>query len=187
MKRTGFPKPLSTISFSTRYHPYSSELKDKLQVTRQKETDTLRKVTDSNGNTFIFHLEIQRKNETNMAVQMAHYWIMLHQVHKLPIRQYVLYIGPERMNMPDCLEMPNFSFRYTLMAFSDLPYELFIDSERTEVKMLAILGNMGDADPYDVTERIVRAIDRQPTPVGEKQKRINQLRIIAQLRKFPAI
>src|SRR5690606_6016145 len=35
--------------------------------------------------------------------------------------------------------------RYTtLMAFSDLPYELFIDAERTEVKMLAILGNLGE-------------------------------------------
>ncbi|SEL41220.1 RpnC/YadD family protein [Parapedobacter koreensis] len=161
-----------------------TELKDKLQMTRQKETDTLRKVTDRNGDTFILHLEIQRKNESNMAIQMADYWILLHQLYKLPIRQYVLYIGPERMNMPDRLDLPNFSFRYTLMSFSDLPYDLFINAEQTEIKMLAILGNLGNADAYEVTESIVRAIDREKAPVSEKQKRINQLRIIAQLRKF---
>ncbi|SKB62419.1 hypothetical protein SAMN05660226_02299 [Parapedobacter luteus] len=161
-----------------------TELKDKLQMTRQKETDTLRKVTDRNGDTFILHLEIQRKNESNMAIQMADYWILLHQLYKLPIRQYVLYIGPERMNMPDRLDLPNFSFRYTLMSFSDLPYGLFINAEQTEIKMLAILGNLGNADSYEVTESIVRAIDREKAPVSEKQKRINQLRILVQLRKF---
>lgn len=161
-----------------------AELKDKLQVTRQKETDTLRKVKDRQGNVFILQVEIQSTNNPKMIVQMADCWIMLHQIHGLPIRQYVLYVGAEPMSMPDRLELPNFSFRYTLLSFSDLPYDLFIEAEQPEVKMLAILGNLGDTAPYDVTERIVTAIDGHPSPVSEKQKRINQLRILVQLRNF---
>jgi len=161
-----------------------SELKDKLQITRQKETDSLRKARDRNGDTFIFQLEIQKENEQDMPERMADYYILLHRLHRLPVRQYVLYIGPGKASMPDRLELPGFSFRYTLVSFSDLPYDLFIDAEHTEIQMLALLGNLANADPYEVTERIVRSIDRQPTPVSEKYKRLNQLRILSQLRNF---
>ena len=161
-----------------------AELKDKLQMTRQKETDSLRKVTDRSGNTFILQLEIQKENEQGMAERMADYYLLLHRIHRLPIRQYVLYIGMGKADMPDRLELPGFSFCYTLMSFSDLPYELFIHVEQPEVKMLAVLGNLGETDPYVVTEGIVRDIDQRPISVNEKQKRINQLRIIVQLRNF---
>lgn len=158
-----------------------SELKDKLQLTRQKETDTLRKVKDRKGNVFILQVEIQSTNNSKMAVQMADYWIMLHQIHGLPIRQYVLYVGAEPMAMPNRLELPNFNFQYNLLSFSDISYDLFIGAEQPEVQMLAILGNLGDVDPYGITETIVRCIDQQPVPVSEKQKKINRLRIIVQL------
>ncbi|SEL40663.1 hypothetical protein [Parapedobacter koreensis] len=48
----------------------------------------------------------------------------------------------------------------------------------------ALLFPKGNADSYEVTESIVQAIDREEALVSEKQKRINQLQIIAQLRKF---
>ena len=75
-----------------------TELKDKLQITRQKETDTLRKVKDRQGNVFILQVEIQTRNNPKMAVQMADYWVLLHQIHGLPIKQYVLYVGIRPMN-----------------------------------------------------------------------------------------
>ena len=162
-----------------------AELKDKLQMTRQKETDSLRKVTDRSGNTFILQLEIQKENDPYMAERMADYYLLLHRIHRLPVRQYVLYIGEEgAVDMPDRLELPALSFHYTLMSFSDLPYELFIHAEQPEVRMLALLGNLSGADPYEVTESIVRDIDKQSTPINEKYKRLNQLRIIVQLRNF---
>src|SRR5690606_24382211 len=139
-----------------------TELKDKLQITRQKETDTLRKVKDRQGNVFILQVEIQSTNNPKMAVQMADYWILLHQIHGLPVRQYVLYVGAEPLSMPDRLKLPNFNFQYTLLSFSDLSYDLFISAEQPEVKMLAILGHLDGIDPYARTERIVAAIDQQP-------------------------
>jgi len=161
-----------------------TELKDKLQITRQKETDTLRKVIDSQGNVFILQVEIQIRNNPKMAVQMADYWVLLHQIHGLPIKQYVLYVGHEPLSMPNKLEQPDFNFRYTLLSFSDLPYDMFIDSEQPEIKMLALLGNLKEADPFNLTEDIVKTIDALPEPVSSKESRLMQLRILIQLRKF---
>ncbi len=162
----------------------SEELKDKLQLTRQRETDTLRKVTDRKGKTFILHLQIQRANDKKMPLTMLNYWVLMNKIHGLPIRQYVLYIGADPMDMPDRLEREGLSFSYMLIAFKDLPYELFLGSDRTEVQLLAILGDLKGADPYEVTEKIVKAIDQEPVPVSEKEKRANQLRILSQLRTF---
>ena len=161
-----------------------TELKDKLQITRQKETDTLRKVKDSEGNVFILQVEIQVKNNPKMAVQMADYWILLHQIHGLPIKQYVLYVGADPLAMPDRLEDSNFNFQYTLLSFSDLSYDLFIRAEQPEVKMLALLGDLKEVNPFDLTEDIVRTIDKLPEPVSIKENRLMQLRILIQLRKF---
>jgi len=155
-----------------------TELKDKLQITRQKETDTLRKVKDSEGNVFILQVEIQVKNNPKMAVQMADYWILLHQIHRLPIKQYVLYVGADPLAMPDRLEQYNFNFQYTLLSFSDLSYDLFIGAEQPEIKMLALLGDLKGADPCGLTEDIVRTIDTLPEPVSIKESRLMQLRIL---------
>src|SRR5690606_10381447 len=111
-----------------------TELKDKLQVTRQKETaDTLRKVKDSEGNVFILQVEIQTRNNPRMAIQMADYWVLLHQIHKLPVKQYVLYVGHEPLSMPDRLEQPNFKFRYRLLSFPICPtiYSLVPNSRKS--------------------------------------------------------
>ena len=161
-----------------------TELKDKIQVTRQKETDTLRKVKDSQGNVFILQVEIQTSNNPNMALQMADYWVLLYQLYGLPIKQYVLYVGQEPVSMPDRLDYPNLNFGYTLLSFSDLPYDLFINSEQPEIKMLALLGDLKGASPFDLTEDIVKTIDTLPEPVSSKKSRLMQLRILIQLRKF---
>ncbi|SEN32773.1 conserved hypothetical protein (putative transposase or invertase) [bacterium A37T11] len=165
----------------------SVELKDKLQLTRQRETDTLRKVTDRKGDTYILHVEIHRANDKRMPLIMLDYWVLIYGAHELPIRQYVLYIGPESMDMSDRIEKPNLSFRFQMISFKELPYELFLESDRTEVKMLALLADLKDADPYEVTEQIVKAINEEPVEVSEKEKRTQQLRILTQLRTFESL
>lgn len=118
-----------------------TELKDKLQITRQKGTDTLRKVKDSQRNVFILQVEIQTRNNPKMAVQMADYWVLLHQIHGLPIKRYVLYVGPEPVSMPDRLEHPHFNFQYTLLSFSDQPYDMYIHAVQPgDQGLLALLG-----------------------------------------------
>jgi len=50
--------------------------------------------------------------------------------------------------------------------------------------MLALLGDLKEADPFDLTEDIVKTIDALPEPVSTKESRLMQLRILIQARKF---
>lgn len=48
------------------------DLADDIQFTKERETDLLKKVIDTNGNIFILHVEFQRKNDNkNMVYRMA--------------------------------------------------------------------------------------------------------------------
>ncbi|SEM17881.1 hypothetical protein SAMN05216436_102145 [bacterium A37T11] len=160
-----------------------TDLKDKLQTTKQLEVDALRKVTDVNGKSYIVHLETQTRNDGEIVVRLLEYRSMLKRIHKLLVMQYVLYLGEEPMNMPNYIDEPNLHFEYTLIDFSTIPYEWFLQSDHPEEQILAILGNLGGKDPVQLVEQILTNIENQPT-IGEKNKYFNQLRVLNQLRSF---
>ncbi len=161
-----------------------TELKDKLQTTKQLEVDALRKVTDVNSKTYIVHLETQTDNDGEMAIRLLEYRAMLNRIYKLLVKQYVLYLGEEPMNMPRHIDEPNLHFGYTLIDFSTIPHEWFLQSDHPEEQILAILGNLGGNDPVKLVEKILTNIDNQPTRIGTKNKYFKQLRILSQLRTF---
>ena len=156
-------------------------LKDKLHTTRQREVDVIKRVTDSDGKQHIFHMEVQAGNDADMPIRMAEYYIMLHRIYKLPIRQYVLYIGKGTANMPRKLDLPNLHFEYPLISLNDLPHELFMSTD-LKISMLAILGDLKGKDPKKVTKKIIELIKRGNVSTEEKKQQFMQLRTIAQLR-----
>lgn len=160
------------------------ELKDKLQVTRQTETDTLRKVTDRDGNTYILHIEIESKNDSTMAARMADYFTTLHLIYKLPVKQYVIYIGEGPCRIPDKLDLPGMRFNYTLISISKIPHRMFLEAAQPEVQMLALLGDLEGESPTAVTRQILEGIAFDPAGQTEKHKRFSHLRMLSQLRKF---
>jgi len=162
----------------------SSELKDKLQTTKQLEVDALRKVTDGDDHTYILHIEIQKANDGLMPYRMLEYRSMLYLNYRLPVKQYVLYLGREKLTMPCSISEPDLQFSYPLISFADLSYRLFIDAERPEERQLAILGNLESEEPAGILEKLVLHIDRQDISNAEKNKYLQQLRILVQLRNF---
>lgn len=160
------------------------ELKDKQQSTKQLEVDVLRKVTDEAGLTYVLHIEIQKENDKLMPYRMAEYHCMLHLNHHLPVQQHVLYIGSNPLTMPNCIDQPNFRFSYQQINLSELPYQLFINAQRPEERILAILAHLGDTSPIAILEELVTGIERQHISVADKQKYLEQLRILVQLRNF---
>lgn len=160
------------------------ELKDKLQVTRQTETDTLRRVTDRKGNTYILHIEIESRNDPTMALRMADYFTTLYLIYKLPVKQFVIYIGDEPCRMPERLDLPGLRFDYKLIVLSAIPYRMFLDSDRPEVQVLALLGDLEGRPIESVTQEIFRVIVEVATANSDKRRRMKQLRMLAQLRNF---
>ncbi len=163
---------------------YMEEVPDDLQYTKERKPDLLKKVKDVNENIYILHIEFQTGNSKNMAFRMMEYFIMLTRRYELPVRQYVIYMGREKLNMKGELDLKKLHFSYDILDLSTIDYRLLLYAEKPAEKILAVLGDFGKEDPATVITRITTEVMRSSEDELERQQRKNQLRILLQLRKF---
>ena len=71
----------------------TSEIKDKLQVTIEREPDFLKRIIDKDDREFILQLEFQTQNDPGMRYRMAEYKAILQRKFHVPVRQFVIYLG----------------------------------------------------------------------------------------------
>ena len=163
---------------------HNEELPDDIQHTKERKPDVLKKITNQQGETFVLHVEFQVKNEPEMAYRMAEYFIMLLRRYQLPIRQYVIYIGPEKLTMHAHIKCLQMTYQYNLLSLAEIDYKQFLSAEASEEKMLAILGDFNRENPKQVVERIVIQVVKTTNSNFEKLRYIQQLRILSQLRNL---
>lgn len=160
----------------------SEELPDDLQHTKERRPDVLKKVTDALGNTYILHLEFQVKDDREMVIRMADYYIMLIWRYGLPVKQYVIYLGEPEPTMLTHLDTEQLNFNFNLVSISQANYTLFLKSDNPEVKMLGILGDFGGKDSFAVVKEIVESVKSHATGDFAESRYFKQLRIFVQLR-----
>jgi len=83
----------------------SEEIPDDIQHTKERKPDALKKVTDSEGNTYILHLEFQVPNEKEMVYRMAEYSIMLMRRYKIAVKQFVIFLKAGKPTMATALTL----------------------------------------------------------------------------------
>ncbi|TKC63961.1 hypothetical protein FBD94_06355 [Pedobacter hiemivivus] len=159
-------------------------LNEDVQYTKERKTDLLTKVIDKNGNTYLLHVEYQTNNYRNMHYRMAEYSIMLQRKYKLPVKQFVIYIGPGKANMPTVIDTKDHKFRYTMTSLSAVDYRLFLKSDAIEEKMLAVLGNIDPQDSVFVLEEIVKAIKYNVASGLSTDRYLQQLHVLVKLRNL---
>ena len=112
---------------------------------------------------------------------------MLARKYKLPVRQYVAYIGEEQMTMRDRLKLEHMEFWYSLLSLAKVDYHLFLGSKKPEEKILALLADFGKEDSRAVADDIVRqVIDSSGSPL-QREKYMQQMRVLGKLRKLVPI
>ena len=161
----------------------SEELPDDIQHTKERKPDSLKKVTDTDGNTYVLQVEFQLEDEKEMVYRMAEYNIMLMRKYRLPIKQYVIFLKEKKPGMPTFLNTPNHKYNYNLILIAEIDYKLFTNSNDIEVKILGILANFGKESNQKVINYITKEL--KPFTKGDfaRSRYFNQLRILAQLRK----
>jgi len=117
---------------------HMEELPDDIQHTKERKPDVLKKITDKNNRSSVLHVEWQVSNENEMVFRMADYYIMLLRRYRLPIQQYVIYMGEGVSPMPDQLHSEQMQFKYPLTAFSTVDYRLLLNKKHPRQKILAI-------------------------------------------------
>lgn len=160
----------------------SEELPDDLQHTKERKPDTLKKITDSQGYTYILQVEFQVKDEQEMVYRMAEYSIMLMRKYRLPVKQFVIFLKDVQPLMAVSLDTAHHKFDYKLICLSKIDYRLFLRSEHPEVKMLSILGRFGREKNDEVIKLIIEAVRSDSINDFAQRRYFRQLRIFAQLR-----
>jgi hypothetical protein len=160
------------------------ELPDDIQHTKERKPDTLKKITDDKGNTFVLQIEFQVKNEDEMVYSMLDYYGMLERKYKLPVKQFVIFLGTGTPTMPTNLDREMLKFRFPIVALSDLDYHIFLNSDKPEEIILGILANFKGENPENALKQILVRVKETTRGELSLNRYFNQLRVLAQLRNL---
>ena len=160
------------------------ELPDDIQHTKERKPDTLKKITDDKGNTFVLQIEFQVKDEPEMVYRMLEYYAMLERKYKLPIKQFVIFLGSEKPKMSNMLDNKRVKFNFSLVTLSELDYHIFLNSDKPEEIILGILANFKGENPENALKQIIRRIEETTKGDFSLKRYFNQLRVLAQLRNL---
>ena len=161
------------------------DLPNEIQHTIERKPDLLKKVIDINGENFILHIEFQTTDDEEMPYRMLEYFAMLSRRYRLPIRQYVIYLGkgaPRKMMNPVFPEQ--LPIKYQLIIPSSIDYRLLLQADNPEEKILAILGDFGKHTPAYAVKSIAKEVIRSSKGELSSLRHIKQLHIFARLRNF---
>lgn len=160
------------------------ELPDDIQHTKERKPDTLKKITDDKGSTFVLQIEFQVKDEDEMVYRMGEYYFMLERKYKLPVKQFVIFLGSDNPKMPTELDRQRLKFSYPLVLLSELDYHIFLNSDKPEEIILGILASFKGENPENALRQILVRVKETAKGDFSLNRYFNQLRVLAQLRNL---
>ena len=174
LKVLGIPEPAELM-----------EVPDDVQYTIERKPDFLKLVLDADGKElFVLQLECQTSDEPGMLYRMLIYRALLLNRHRLPVRQFVFYLGNQPAKMPRELVQEDLTFRYSVRNVIDIPYTTFLDTEKPEEIVLAILGNLSGESPQQVIRNVLRALRATVEEPLRLEKFMRQLEVLSKLRNI---
>jgi predicted transposase/invertase (TIGR01784 family) len=153
-----------------------------LQYTAEREADQVWEVTPDGGTPFVLHCEIQAGNDKQMLPRMLLYYGFLYYQKRQPIRQFVVYVGRERVQMEYVFRAENLDFSYRLVDLQTFPYQTFLASDRTEEVVLAVLADFAGEPEALVAGKIIARLETLSQGKPELSQRTRQLVRLATLR-----
>ena len=160
------------------------ELKDKIQITIEREPDFLKIIIDQNGKKWILHLEFQTTNDPKMIYRMAEYGAILQRKYEIPVRQVVIYLGSEKPKMRTELTEEEQIKGFELKDIRDFSTQSTLNSEIPEEIILSILTDYEKADIDKVIDEIIYKLQQVSKSESELRKSIKQLIVLSRLRKL---
>ena len=159
-------------------------IKDKLQVTIERETDYLCLLVRSPDHEML-HIEFQTESHKRMAARMMLYNAVIYERYELPVRQFVIYLGQSKKpNIPVQIKTPYLDFSYKLINIRDIPSALFLKADTPEGVILAVLGEFDHLPAKEIIQKILQRLQELTTDKNRLQKCVVHLRMFSQLRKL---
>ncbi|MES0335669.1 MAG: hypothetical protein SFH39_04835 [Candidatus Magnetobacterium sp. LHC-1] len=93
-----------------------------------------------------------------MLKRMLRYFVHLYSVHEVIVRQYVVFIGKDKMAMDNALDMPGVHYEYKLIDIRTIPCERFLYSGVPQEIAMSILCDRGERDERSFAREILREL-----------------------------
>ncbi len=132
----------------------------------------------------IYHIEFQSNVHLKMGKRKLLYYALLHDKYELPIRQFVIYLGEGNWTAPTVIKHSHLEFRYEVICINSIDYQLFIQSDKPEEIILAILADFKKEDKSTVIKNIIESLHNKTKNTQKFQKFILQLEILSNLRNL---
>ncbi|MBF0318074.1 MAG: hypothetical protein HQL04_07845 [Nitrospirae bacterium] len=114
-----------------------------MQLTDEREVDFMARLDYAAAPSFIVHADAQSTNDPKMLKRMLRYFIQIYSLYEIRVKQYVIFIGKDKMNMKKRLKLPEMRYRYKLIDIRNVACEQFLYSDVPGKIILAILCNNG--------------------------------------------
>lgn len=150
-----------------------------LQTTIGREPDFIRWVKGDSD--FILHIEFQSVDDEEMVYRMAEYKAILLRKYRVPVRQYVIYLGLGKSKMTVSLPKEQEINSYSLLNFNDFRYDAFLNANDPETVIMTILSDFNGEDPNRITELVVHRLKEVCRSTGELKKYLTQLNVMSKL------
>ncbi len=149
---------LATILLELDIDPDSLELLEtEKQRIEDRQADLVARVQDAKtGEPYLLHIEIQNNNDTRMPHRMLRYYndIRLSGFEEI-LRQYLIYIGKERLTMPDGIDELGVRYQYQILDMRQIDCESLLQQDSPDALVLAILCDFKNRPAKDVVHYIV--------------------------------
>jgi len=131
-----------------------------LQRIEKREADIVA-LCQINGVKGILHLEIQNDNDKTMHRRMLRYHTDIKmRFEKLPLHQYVVYIGKPKLKMQDTILEEHLNFSYNIIDMHTIDCEKFLTMDTPDALVLAILCDFKGRDEKDVVSYIITRLQK---------------------------
>jgi len=148
-----------------------------LPLVTQTRVDLLAETSDGKS---LVGFELQSCNDSLLPIRMAEYSLRVYRVHQRFPKQYVLYVGNDKLRMPRKLIGPDFSCRYKIFDIRDLDENTLLESPFDGENILAILAK--HANRRESVRRILARIAKLES--GARGEAFRKLMILAGLRSL---
>ncbi|MBF0318079.1 MAG: hypothetical protein HQL04_07870, partial [Nitrospirae bacterium] len=112
-----------------------------MQLTDERDVDFLARLDYAAADSSIAHAEVQSTNDPKMLNRMLRYFIHIYSLYEIRVKQYVIFIGKDKMNMETLLELPEIRYEYNLIDMRNIACEQFLYSGVPGKTVFTILCN----------------------------------------------
>ncbi|MEE9397220.1 MAG: hypothetical protein V3V31_09440 [Methylococcales bacterium] len=148
---------LATYLLNLDIEPDSLELlTTEQQRVEDRRADLVARVVDRQRKTpYILHIEIQNDNDKKMPLRMLRYYTDIRlQYPDDALRQYLIYIGKDKLTMAKGVVEPDHHYHYTIIDMHTIDCATFLQHDNPDALILAILCDFKGKPAQDVVNFI---------------------------------